>query len=203
MVKLCRFLVDLGANAVICNHVHVPSGIEIYEGAPIVYSTGNFLFESESAVADWYRGYFVRLTIQPSAVTAMQLIPYWQSKDNVGVRLMDHSEQVQFFAHISEVSAVVADPAKLMKEWVLFVRSKRVQYLSAVLGLNKIERRLLRIGVWPFWHLKRSNGAVLLNLFTCESHRDVMISSSHLNSCREFCSTNWFEGKSGRIEKRY
>jgi poly-gamma-glutamate synthesis protein (capsule biosynthesis protein) len=176
MAKLCRYFVDLGANAVVCNHVHVPGGIEIYEGMPIIFSTGNFLFEGKSEVDGWYKGFLVKLAIQPGAVVAVQLIPYWQSKDKVGVRLMDHCEQGQFFAHLSELSAVIADPVALGEKWDLFVRSKRVQYFSSVLGLNKVERRLLRSGLWPFWRLKRSGGARLLNLFTCESHRDVMIS---------------------------
>jgi hypothetical protein len=94
----------------------------------------------------------------------------------VGVKLMDHCEQGQFFAHLNEVSDVIADPITLTKKWDLFVNSKRVQYLSVILGLNKVERRLLKFGIWPFWHLKRSAGAGLLNLFTCESHRDVVVS---------------------------
>jgi poly-gamma-glutamate synthesis protein (capsule biosynthesis protein) len=176
MVKLCRYFVDVGADAVVCNHVHVPGGIEVYHGVPIVYSTGNFLFEGESKVDEWHQGFLVKLAIQPGAVVALQLIPYWQFKDQVGVRLMSHAEQGQFFAHLSEISSVIADPVALEEKWDRFVRSKRVQYLSSVLGLNRVERRLLRSGVWPFWRLRRSAGARLLNLFTCESHRDAMTS---------------------------
>jgi poly-gamma-glutamate synthesis protein (capsule biosynthesis protein) len=176
MVKLCRYFVDVGAHAVVCNHVHVPGGIEVYRGAPIIYSTGNFLFEGEDEVDGWYKGFLVKLAIQPGAVVALQLIPYWQSKDQVGVRLMSHAEQGHFFAHLAEVSSVIADPVALEESWDRFVRSKRVQYLSSALGLTKVERRLLRSGLWPFWRLRRSAGAGLLNLFACESHRDVMTS---------------------------
>jgi len=45
MVKTCRYFVDCGAHAVVCHHTHVPSGIEFYHDAPIVYGTGNFLFD--------------------------------------------------------------------------------------------------------------------------------------------------------------
>lgn len=176
MVKLCRYLVDLGADAVVCNHVHAPSGIEIYERAPIIYSTGNLLFEWENQPAQWYKGYLTKLFIQPGAVAAVKLIPYWQSKDQPGVALMNHSEQREFFAHLSELAAVIADPAALRKEWDLFVRSKRIQYLSLILGLNRAERQMLRLGIGPFGRLGRSDGPGLLNLFTCESHRDLMIS---------------------------
>ena len=176
LIKLCRYYVDLGVNAVICNHIHVPGCIEIYDGVPIIYSSGNFLFEANDAVDGWYKGFLVKLSIQSNAVVGIRLIPYWQSKDQVGVKLMEQSEQRQFLNHIFEISSLLADPAELVKKWDLFVNSKRIQYLSAVLGLNKVERQLLKFGIWPSWRLKRSARAGLLNLFTCEAHRDVMIS---------------------------
>jgi poly-gamma-glutamate synthesis protein (capsule biosynthesis protein) len=37
--------VDLGADAVIASHPHVPQGWETYKGRPIYYSLGNFFFD--------------------------------------------------------------------------------------------------------------------------------------------------------------
>lgn len=64
MKKTCRYFVDIGANAVICHHTHVPSGLEIYQDAPIVYSTGNLLFDwPERKPEDWCKGYIIELII--------------------------------------------------------------------------------------------------------------------------------------------
>ena len=42
--KLCRSLIDAGANIVICHHPHIWQGIEQYADGFIAYSIGNFLF---------------------------------------------------------------------------------------------------------------------------------------------------------------
>jgi hypothetical protein len=54
--RLARMLIDAGADAVVGGHPHVTQGAEIYNGKPIVYSLGNFVFngfESEAANTGW------------------------------------------------------------------------------------------------------------------------------------------------------
>jgi len=41
-----RSYCDLGADAVVGSHPHVPQGCEIYRGKPIFYSVGNFYFDT-------------------------------------------------------------------------------------------------------------------------------------------------------------
>lgn len=41
---LARYAIDSGANMIVGHHPHVLQGIEIYRGAPICYSLGNFVF---------------------------------------------------------------------------------------------------------------------------------------------------------------
>jgi poly-gamma-glutamate synthesis protein (capsule biosynthesis protein) len=43
-VALARRLIDAGAGAIVGHHPHVPHGIEVYRGRPIVYSLGNLIF---------------------------------------------------------------------------------------------------------------------------------------------------------------
>lgn len=42
--QLAHIFCDMGANAIIGTGPHVPQGVEIYKGCPIVYSLGNFIF---------------------------------------------------------------------------------------------------------------------------------------------------------------
>ena len=42
--RLMRAIVTAGADAVIGHHPHVPQGMEWYQGRPILYSLGNFVF---------------------------------------------------------------------------------------------------------------------------------------------------------------
>ncbi|MGB9588662.1 MAG: CapA family protein, partial [Armatimonadota bacterium] len=44
--KLARLMIDRGADAIIGHHPHVLQGIEVYNGKPILYSLGNFVFPS-------------------------------------------------------------------------------------------------------------------------------------------------------------
>ena len=50
--------IDMGADAVIASHPHVPQGWELYKGKPICYSLGNFCFDqlnpNKEAPAHWY-----------------------------------------------------------------------------------------------------------------------------------------------------
>ena len=43
--ELARLMIDAGADAVVGTHPHVVQDIELYQGKPIVYSLGNFIFD--------------------------------------------------------------------------------------------------------------------------------------------------------------
>jgi poly-gamma-glutamate synthesis protein (capsule biosynthesis protein) len=43
--RLARLIIDAGADMVIGNHAHWAAALEIYEGAPIWYALGNFVFD--------------------------------------------------------------------------------------------------------------------------------------------------------------
>ncbi|MCY7405957.1 MAG: CapA family protein [Alkalinema sp. CAN_BIN05] len=47
-IDLARFTVDQGADLVVGHHAHVLQGAEVYNGRPIVYSLGNFIFGGNS-----------------------------------------------------------------------------------------------------------------------------------------------------------
>nr|MBO2476909.1 capsule biosynthesis protein [Bacillota bacterium] len=64
-----RAFIDEGAHAVIGHGPHVLQGIEIYKGAPIFYSLGNFIFQNDTVrhqPADFYE----RLGLGPDATVA-------------------------------------------------------------------------------------------------------------------------------------
>ena len=54
--RLARLMIDAGADAVVGGHPHVTQDIEHYQGKPIIYSLGNFVFNgftSQEANAGW------------------------------------------------------------------------------------------------------------------------------------------------------
>jgi poly-gamma-glutamate synthesis protein (capsule biosynthesis protein) len=47
-ISLAHLCIDLGADLIIGHHPHIAQGVEVYKGAPIFYSLGNFAFASYS-----------------------------------------------------------------------------------------------------------------------------------------------------------
>ena len=64
MQKQYRFYAEQGADIVIGHHTHCISGNEVYNGVPIYYSLGNFLFTKKSTYKDWYIGLIVEVELQ-------------------------------------------------------------------------------------------------------------------------------------------
>lgn len=60
-VRIAHELIDYGADVVIGCHPHVTQGIEMYNGKPIFYSLGNFIFDQSSA--DTHIAYFVQIDL--------------------------------------------------------------------------------------------------------------------------------------------
>jgi len=60
-VKIAHELIDYGADVVIGSHPHVPQGIEMYNGKPIFYSLGNFIFDQSNP--DTHVAYFVKINL--------------------------------------------------------------------------------------------------------------------------------------------
>ena len=177
MKKTCRYFVDCGANAVICHHTHVSSGLEIYQDAPIIYSTGNLLFDWPEPRPDgWYRGYMVELMIMRGTVNSLCLLPYEQCNSELYIHPMGHDAADKFLKEILQLSDVIADADRLTTKWVGFCSSRRLSYLNMALCLSGIEQRILeKIRIRPWWRINKKQSLTLANLIRCESHRDILI----------------------------
>lgn len=91
-----RDFIDYGADGVIAAHPHCPQGWEEYNGKPIFYSLGNFLFNSKEGYdyratnrPHWYEGLCVVMTIAEGKLTWE--VVNTRNVDNVGIEI-DHSE---------------------------------------------------------------------------------------------------------------
>ena len=68
--QLAKAYIDAGADLVVGAHPHVLQGIEYYNGRPIVYSLGNYIFNQE--IADTV---LLKVTVSQENQTKLQLIP--------------------------------------------------------------------------------------------------------------------------------
>lgn len=67
-----RAAVDAGATMVVTNHPHVVQGLEIYNGTPIVYSVGNFVFDQMFAV-DVRQGLILEIVLRGGRVVGLRM----------------------------------------------------------------------------------------------------------------------------------
>lgn len=59
--KIAHELIDYGADIVLGAHPHVTQGIEMYNGKPIFYSLGNFIFDQSNEAT--HTAYFVKIDL--------------------------------------------------------------------------------------------------------------------------------------------
>ena len=60
-VKISHELINDGADIVIGSHTHVTQGVEMYNGKPIFYNLGNFIFDQSNPAT--HRSYFLNLDL--------------------------------------------------------------------------------------------------------------------------------------------
>lgn len=172
MVRRCRFMVDMGADAVICCHAHCPLPWEIYNGKPIIYGLGNLIFEAHSKRSEqWYQGYLANLTITDERIS-FEPIPYVQSKDHPGARKMNKAERDNFLADMSIKNAKLGDYSFIEARWGDFCRQQRSVYLPMLFGYNRIMFKMRSV-LLRLWHSKKDRLRAL-NLVQCETHQEVL-----------------------------
>ena len=73
-------MIDSGADAVVGGHPHVTQNIEVYNGKPIFYSLGNFVFNGFDD-AETTTGWILKLTLSAEAALSWTIIPVRLDKD--------------------------------------------------------------------------------------------------------------------------
>ena len=175
--ELYKSFIDLGADAVIASHPHVPQGWEIYKGCPIAYSLGNFAFEYK----------------------VHQLPPsYWNNSLIAIINTDDNTLQMHNLRYDSQSKVIDVDDSSesaLHTDYLcnlLSTKENYAQYLETLYpSLEKTYSRMLQEGggapmskivklknfVKFFLGRKRVHADKIhyLNLFQCESHRWMLM----------------------------
>jgi poly-gamma-glutamate capsule biosynthesis protein CapA/YwtB (metallophosphatase superfamily) len=171
----CRFMVEEGANAVIVQHPHVLGGYEEYRGGHIVYGQGALLMD-EAIYRDrpsFHEGFLVKLSVS-AATSTMEIVPFTQSSPAPGARRMEPAKEEEFRRTLAQRSAAIQDDAFVQGEWLKFCEENQHDYLSSLLGHNRILARLNRSGLVE----KLLHGRLPLlrakNVACCETHCEAI-----------------------------
>ena len=176
--KVCRKLVEKGADLVICQHSHCIGCEEKYQTGTIVYGQGNFLFD-DSESEFWQTS----LLVQISDNFEISYIPL--KKNGNGVRCADQAEAEIILNEFRQRSVEIKDNVLLREKYSQFAASCLDSYLLTISGVgNKFVFRVInklshyRLAKWFImrWYQKKSLLA-MQNYFDCEAHRELLISS--------------------------
>ncbi|MEC5388109.1 CapA family protein [Uliginosibacterium sp. H3] len=84
--QLARTMIDAGADMVVGGHPHITQGAEYYNGKLIVYSLGNFVFDSFTTPAT-RTGWLLRLTLDKRGVVAWDTVGAFMDEEGVPQRM--------------------------------------------------------------------------------------------------------------------
>ena len=181
MKKTFRFFVDAGADAVINHHTHCFSGDEVYKGAPIFYSLGNFCFDWQNKRNSvWNEGYIVSLVFNEDKLS-FKKHPIVQGNEKAGVRLMTKLESVSFNNRVEELNRIIQNDILLENEYEKYI-NKEARYVVNIFEpyYNRYLMALRNRGLLPSL-LGRKKKLQILNMIRCEAHRDKVLKSFDKN----------------------
>ncbi|MBB5281782.1 CapA family protein [Pacificimonas flava] len=181
--KLCQFLVDMGADAVIGHHPHVPGPYEIYRGKPIVYSLGNLIFDHKQPPKEWCEGYLARIKLRFSCAgdvgVNLEIVPYRQSAAEGGLHLLSGDEKAEFITRIEDRRAILERHERWMAEWHQFVRRRQWQAMIDLFSPVRFRgmRRISKLPLFRNMIMPSSRKLLRLNMLQCDSHREVVLAA--------------------------
>ena len=175
LMETCRFLIEQGAQMVVCQHSHCAGCYESYRGGHIIYGQGNLIFDAPGHNGLWHEGFLIKLSIAPADLTSSwEAIPYTQSDSVAGARRMAGREKA-FLQALADRSNAIRDKAFVIESWKQLCQAQQHSFMSATLGHGRVLRRLNRNGrVVNHWHGEQTL-RTLRNSISCEAHREMLL----------------------------
>ena len=174
--KVCRKLVDKGADLVVCQHSHCIGCEEKYKDATIVYGQGNFIFDLNNSEC-WQTGLLVKLEDDFS----ISYLPL--QKQGSCVRLACDEAAKDILDSFKRRSEEIAMPDFIETEYAKYANQMKQQYLFAFCGVRK--NLLFRIinkltgNRYSIWVLKKKYNKEtclrLKNYLECEAHTELIL----------------------------
>ena len=191
MQKQYRFYADNGADLVVGHHTHCISGNEIYNGTPIYYSLGNFLFTLPSKHNDWYNGLILEVNFDHEGKLSTCLHPVKQEEFTFRATLLEGKEKQDILQRIDIFNNIILNPKKLRASWNNYLSSQYETILShwsptTLFGSKYLNAILRRLKLSKYFISKKTL-ALHLNLMRCEAHFNLSseILDQKINSKRK------------------
>ena len=174
--KVCRKMVEKGADLVVCQHSHCIGCEEKYQNGTIVYGQGNFLFDlSESEF--WQSGMLVQIG-DDFEISYVPLV-----KQGNGVRLADDAQSKAILDAFHQRSEEIRQDGFVETRYTEFAETMRNHYLFTISGIRRgfvyrVANKLSghRLGNWLLKRkYSKAKRLVLKNFVECEAHRELLL----------------------------
>lgn len=170
--KACRFFIEEGVDAVICQHSHIIGSYEKYRNGLIVYGQGNLLFENATRNKNtWFEGFLVSLKFNNDSLE-FEFIPFEQSKNGIGTKLLDTDKTKEILNLLNERAENVSNTDFVESEWLKLCKQEIYLYASRIHGHNRLLRILNRKICFSNWFYSSKTKNMIRNVIECETHRE-------------------------------
>lgn len=173
--RVCRKLIDKGADLVVCQHSHCIGCEEKYGSGTIVYGQGNFLFDNSNSEF-WQTGLLIGLNND----FEVSYYPIMKVKNTV--RMADEKKRAEILEEFNKRSEAIKSPDFVEKEYSKFADSFRSTYLGAYFGRKTIFFRILNKFTRGYMFRRmldkrysKVNMVQIANYVECEAHRELML----------------------------
>ena len=174
--KVCRKIVEKGANLVICQHTHCIGCEETWNDGTIVYGQGNFLFD-HSKSEFWQTSLLISFEASNGSIDYIPIC-----KDGNSVRLACGKEKEEILTGFYHRSSQIKEKGFVETKYAEFAKSMLPLYLScadSLMGtfafrlINKIMRHKPMIKLTQ--KKIRRHRMALINQYECEVHRELIL----------------------------
>lgn len=171
--RVCRKIVQKGADLVICQHSHCIGCFEEYEDSTIVYGQGNFIFDDSNSEY-WQTSLLIKVEIKD--VLNIEYIPIVKRENSV--RLAEGNEAKEILSSFHERSDEILQEGFIEQQYKKFAENNMESYLRIFSGfgkwLSRIDRHLLKGSLLKHKYNKKQLLAIQ-NHIECEAHRELVL----------------------------
>jgi len=171
--KVCRKMIEKGADLVVCQHSHCIGCYEMHAGGTIVYGQGDFLFEQD---LDQYWHNSLLLRVEFGNEMSIEYIPIVRTDHRV--RLADKPRAAEILDQFERRSREILKDGFIETEYKRFAAEFSGSYLRTFHGEGLIFRILNKLSGHKLVHKIYSDETLLAirNYIECEAHRELIIS---------------------------
>ncbi|MBN1295823.1 CapA family protein [bacterium] len=171
--SFCRFLIDQGASAVLCQHSHCIGSEETWNNGYILYGQGNFVFDWGSALDGcWNSGLMTHLRLTRGEKTNVMHIPTEQTFP--GVRVMPEEAARHVLITLADRSRRISDSGFIEEQWMRYVAACSEDYRYVLTSRFRLIRKLIRRLGWSRRVLGSDRESWLRAIVMNRDHREII-----------------------------